>query len=167
MFNFGEIDMREGIITAYQRGYYETLDRALHALSENFLSVATAVRKKLPKLDLFAHPVPVVLQQTRILTHTWNKLLADDQNQKEWDKQKLRVLKFASVYEDVSDEDCLDGTEELFSQLMDKDILPLLQFDNIHMSPNYIHSHFAPAFGKALEVSFAGAKKKSSLDDLC
>jgi hypothetical protein len=167
VFNFGEIDMREGIVTAYHRGYYESLDSALQALSENFLNVAAAVRKKLPSCDLFAHPVPVVISQTRILTHTWNKLLADEQNQKEWNKQKLRILKFASVYEGVSDQDCLDGTELMFSQYMNKELLPMLKFDEIHMSPNYIHSHFAPALASALQISFAEPKKKSSLDDLC
>ncbi len=167
VFNFGEIDCREGIVTAYTRGYYESLDQSLVALSEMFLDLVTTVRKKYKDMQLFAHPVPQVLVPTRILTHTWNKLLADDINDVQWRLQKLRILRFKSVYVGVSDEECLNGSDEIFSKRGEQEFLQELKLDGTHLSPNYVQSHFAPAFEQALTVTFDPPKKrKASLDDL-
>ncbi|CAE7393446.1 unnamed protein product, partial [Symbiodinium sp. CCMP2456] len=57
MFILGEIDCREGVLKAVQKGKHESVEDALYLLIGHYTEVLKRIRRKLVHNDLFLHPV--------------------------------------------------------------------------------------------------------------
>jgi len=136
----GEIDCRDGVLKAVQKGRYSSVEAALSSLVELYVRLVQEVRARLPTSPIFVHPVPNVLPETRFLTIVFNRLLAEPVARSGFAKANAKVLEFASVF------DKGDPPAEMDALALSKlKLLPELQLDGTHMSPNYVESHLGPA----------------------
>eukprot|EP00931_Biecheleriopsis_adriatica_P068300 TRINITY_DN42275_c0_g1_i1.p1 TRINITY_DN42275_c0_g1~~TRINITY_DN42275_c0_g1_i1.p1 ORF type:complete len:905 (-),score=230.45 TRINITY_DN42275_c0_g1_i1:49-2763(-) len=145
IFVLGEIDCREGILRAVQQGKHSSIEAALRAVVEVYFEVLKQVRKKLPSSQIFIHPVPNVLVETRSLTVAFNILLHSDESQSIFSKLGVKLLSLASVFKDhPNGPPSLDANELSKLELLDD-----VKLDGTHMSPSYVSSLLAPALEEA------------------
>ena len=71
ILNIGEIDCREGILTAVERDYYVNFDEAVQHTLQEFLPVLKGL-VSVHKLKVFVHPIPPVLDVTRAMVIRYN-----------------------------------------------------------------------------------------------
>merc|ERR1712190_622806 len=139
----GEIDCREGVLRAVQKGKYESIEHALRSLIELYIELIREVRKKLPENALYIHPIANVLPETRFLTVAFNKLLGTSSTRTAFRKVKAELLDFDPVLVGGEPSADLSATE-----LKNLQLLPELRLDGTHMSPNYVESHLLPALSR-------------------
>jgi len=140
----GEIDCREGVLKAVQKGRHSSVEAALSSLVELYARLVQEVRARLPTSPLFVHPVPHVLPETRFLTLVFNRLLAEPGARSGFAKANAKVLEFASVFTEGDPQGDLDALG-----LSKLELLPDLKLDGTHISPNYVESHLGPALRQA------------------
>lgn len=141
----GEIDCREGILLAVQKGRHESLEAALQAVVDIYLNILKEVRKKLRSSPIFVHPIANVLPETRFLTVAFNVLLTRPASVEVMTKARINLLQFDNMFTGLKDGALpnLDG-----SQLSKLELLPELRLDGTHLSPTYVTSHLAPALSR-------------------
>ena len=116
VFAFGEIDCREGVVSAVQKCAYDTIDDCMKNLVEIYVKCLIDVQKK-KKGKIFVHPVPPVLKETLANVVKFNEHL------------KSRVVKTPKLF-------WLDFFEELLDE---KSFLKdIYQFDGTHLHPSYL-----------------------------
>eukprot|EP00927_Polykrikos_kofoidii_P047124 TRINITY_DN41209_c0_g1_i1.p1 TRINITY_DN41209_c0_g1~~TRINITY_DN41209_c0_g1_i1.p1 ORF type:complete len:985 (+),score=164.35 TRINITY_DN41209_c0_g1_i1:124-2955(+) len=148
----GEIDCREGIVGAVQKGRYADLEAALQAIINLYVEVVQEVRKRLPRGGgaIYVHPVPMVLPETRFLTVAFNQLLHRPKTVAAFAKHGAVPLELPHVLEQGERIYQMTGAE-----LAKVNLLPELRLDGTHMSPSYVSSHLEPALSTA--AAAAGA----------
>lgn len=145
IFVLGEIDCREGILRAVQKGKHSGVEAALQAVIDTYLALLQQVRKKLPSSQIFVHPVPNVLPETRSLTVSFNILLDAPATQAKLAKAKVKLLKFRGMFVGHPDGPPIMDAPE-YAKL---ELLPELKLDGTHLNPAYIASHLTPALKSA------------------
>eukprot|EP00930_Biecheleria_cincta_P062822 TRINITY_DN4826_c0_g3_i1.p1 TRINITY_DN4826_c0_g3~~TRINITY_DN4826_c0_g3_i1.p1 ORF type:complete len:1022 (+),score=206.77 TRINITY_DN4826_c0_g3_i1:68-3133(+) len=141
----GEIDCREGILRAVQKGKHNGVEAALQAVVDTYLALLQQVRKKLPSSEIFLHPVPNVLPETRSLTVSFNILLDAPATQAKLAKAKIKLLNFSGMFVGhPNGPPMMDASE--YAKL---ELLPELKLDGTHLNPAYIASHLTPALKSA------------------
>ncbi|ETO79490.1 hypothetical protein, variant 1 [Phytophthora nicotianae P1976] len=73
IFLFGEIDCREGILEAVEKCKYETIKEGMEHAIGIFMEVLSDIVEKF-EFDVYIHPVVPVLDETRSLVISYNKL---------------------------------------------------------------------------------------------
>ncbi len=68
IFNFGEIDCREGLFFAVEKCKYETVEEGLLLCVDIYVKCLTKIAHR-KNLTIFAHPVAPVLDVTRYGSH--------------------------------------------------------------------------------------------------
>jgi len=140
----GEIDCREGVVRAVQKGLYSNLEQSLKALVDLFLEVLRECRRRLPRSQIFVHPIPEVLPETRILTVCLNRLLRSRGTRDAMTKLDIRCLEFSHVF--VEGPPNPDVGADVLAKLT---LMPELELDGTHMNPSYVQSHLEPALASA------------------
>eukprot|EP00210_Caulerpa_lentillifera_P000869 g840.t1 len=121
---FGEIDCREGISLAVEKCKYDSQTQAIEKTISIYLEV---IEDLIAKRDftIYVHPVPPVLDVTRLVVKAYNqalkKAIVSLMEKKEATKGKLYWLDF-------------------FNELLSEDgrrLKPQLEFDETHLAPCY------------------------------
>lgn len=73
---FGEIDCREGLLLAVDKLKYADISEAMHVLADLYLEVLLDTVARFD-LQIFVHPVPPVLKETRHIVMPFNNLMRD------------------------------------------------------------------------------------------
>ena len=71
---FGEIDCREGLLLSVERGRYRDLEEGVAAVVAIYVNVLMDLLVK-RACEIFVHPVPPVLPETRPIVLLFNRLL--------------------------------------------------------------------------------------------
>eukprot|EP00439_Symbiodinium_sp_Y106_P067394 s865_g11.t1 len=148
MFILGEIDCREGVLKAVQKGKHESVEDALYLLIGHYTEVLKRIRRKLVHNDLFLHPVPTVLPETRFLTMAFNSLLSAAPCQAALAKVRVKLLTLDCIYE--GGPQAVAGRRG--TELSRLNVLPELRLDGTHLSPSYVQTHLAPAMQRTMET---------------
>ncbi|CAJ1426098.1 unnamed protein product [Effrenium voratum] len=152
MFMLGEIDCREGILHAVQKGKHSSVEEALSRIVDVYVQLLEQVRKKRQTSRLFVHPVPTVLPETRFLTLAMNELLLSEKTRADMAKVRAKVLDVDSIFRGTT-----SGVTDA-GQLAALPILPELKLDGIHLNPSYVQSHLMPALQRAWTKDDAALK---------
>lgn len=123
LFIFGEIDCREGIIYAMQKGLYTSLDEALSVVVDIYIDVLRSVATTKRLKRLYVHPVPPVLNETRSFVAIFNRILGSR-------LARLRKYEPHTVIRWFH-------IESEFLTLDRTTLLEELQFDGSHLHPRY------------------------------
>ena len=70
---FGEIDCREGLLTAVEKCKYDSMEEGIATTVDIYLGVLRRLLKR--GMELFVHPVPPVLNETRHVVIPFNRAL--------------------------------------------------------------------------------------------
>ncbi|XP_065840747.1 uncharacterized protein [Oscarella lobularis] len=116
-FCLGEIDCREGLNSAVRKNKYETLERAMSVLIDTYVASLKDLRKK-RNFEVYVHPVPPVLNETRRIVLDFNKML----------RERLARSKTLTY---------LDFGEELVTE-DGKELRKQYDFDGTHLNPVYL-----------------------------
>mmetsp|Transcript_1483 Transcript_1483/g.3594 ORF Transcript_1483/g.3594 Transcript_1483/m.3594 type:complete len:145 (+) Transcript_1483:346-780(+) len=120
---FGEIDCREGLLLAEEKCKYDSLEEGINATVDIYLGV---LRRLVGRgMELFVHPVPPVLNETRHVVMPFNAALR---------RAILSASKEAGMDGRLH---WLDFLDELLTPDKSK-LEPSLEFDGTHMSPSYV-----------------------------
>jgi hypothetical protein len=84
---YGEIDCRESILASIEKGIYKDVEQGVEVVVKIYLEVLQQLIFS-RGFELFVHPVPPVLNETRQIVHVFNRVL----------KQRLEGLKEKSVF---------------------------------------------------------------------
>jgi hypothetical protein len=120
IFIFGEIDCREGMLVAVERGKYESLEQASESAIGYFIAALKPILKK-KDFHALIHPVIPVLKETRSIVKTYNAIF---KRMVEAQQGKSRMYWL-----------------DIFSQLLSDDGERLrdgLELDGTHLNPAYI-----------------------------
>lgn len=74
VFMFGEIDCREGLLLAVDKLKYDSMEEAVQVLIDIYSSVLLELIRS-RGFEIFVHPVPSVLNETRHVVQPFNKAL--------------------------------------------------------------------------------------------
>ena len=72
---FGEIDCREGLLLAVEKCKYDSLEEGIDATLEIYLETLKQLLGR--GMELFVHPIPPVLNETRHIVLPFNAMLKD------------------------------------------------------------------------------------------
>ncbi|CAM9515637.1 unnamed protein product [Choristocarpus tenellus] len=117
MFIFGEIDCREGILLAVEKGRYETVEQGMEETVSIFIKVAKALVKN-RGFRAFIHPVIPVLNETRAIVKTYNRIFRRQ-------VEATPCLHWLDFFDDMLTEDGMK-------------LRPELELDGTHLSPAYL-----------------------------
>lgn len=148
----GEIDCRDGILTAVMKDKYPSVEVALSAVCNIYMDVLAEVRKKLRRSPIFVHPVLQVLKETRVLTGGLNELLSSAQSLARMKKAGVELLSMPMHTFFSGD---VEGENVKLEELQ---LLPDLVLDGTHINPSYVRSHLAPALAAAWPAATAAVK---------
>jgi tetratricopeptide (TPR) repeat protein len=156
LFNIGEIDFREGIIGAVERGMYSTRDDCALALSKLYLDVVLDVKRQRQLRRIFIlGPLPV-LEFTRHLVVAGNRVW------KKFFDENVDARREEIVYMDVCDQVlCMpeknpSGTRSAFA-MMEGEMRVLrneFNFDATHISPSVLTKVLEPLLREYYTVTF-------------
>ena len=117
----GEIDCREGIPTAVERGYYDDIDAGISATVKIFKNVVYKIIKE-KQLNVLIHPISPVLKETRQLVKKYTNIY----------KKEMKVLSnnglsvnWLNFEDDLLDENGDNLREEY-------------KLDGTHLNPEYL-----------------------------
>uniref|UniRef100_A0A061S9Z0 Tpr-like protein n=2 Tax=Tetraselmis sp. GSL018 TaxID=582737 RepID=A0A061S9Z0_9CHLO len=128
---FGEIDCREGLLLAVEKCKYDSLEEAIAATVHIYLE---ALRRLLGRgMEIFVHPLPPVLNETRHIVLPFNAALRRAVDEAARDPSAGGRLHW------------LDFLDELLTP-DGKRLNPALEFDGTHLSPAYVR-HLDAALG--------------------
>ena len=113
IFILGEIDCREGILSAYEKCKYATYEEGVRCTANIYLNSLKSLKEK-KKFNILIHPVPPVLDITRNMVNIFNDYLS---------KQKI-MDGYMNFHDDLLTEDKEGFNNEYF-------------LDNTHMAPIY------------------------------
>ena len=116
IFILGEIDCREGILVAVERGKYQTVDDGIKHTVQIFGKIVERLVKE-KQFNVAVHPIPPVLNETRPLVMRYSEVYETEMN-------KLR----GTVYLDFQ-MDLIDDSGGFKKEL---------QLDGTHIHPSYI-----------------------------
>ncbi|BBM97340.1 hypothetical protein MPTK1_1g04980 [Marchantia polymorpha subsp. ruderalis] len=71
---YGEIDCRDGIIGAVEKGKYQDIEEGVQATVDLYIDILQKLVTE-RRFELFVHPIPPVLNETRPLVQTFNRIL--------------------------------------------------------------------------------------------
>ncbi|KAJ0411310.1 hypothetical protein ATCC90586_005719 [Pythium insidiosum] len=117
IFLIGEIDCREGILQAFEKCKYETLQEGMEHTIDIFMGVVREVVEKFG-FDVFIHPIVPVLNETRPLVIQYNAILKSR-------VQSTSICRWLDFFDDL-----LEGTP---AQLRTRYAL-----DGTHLHPSYL-----------------------------
>lgn len=120
IFQFGEIDCREGLIMSVQKCVYKDIEEGVQVVVDIYINVLLEVHKQ-KGYNIYVHPAPPVIDVTREIVRTFNATL----------KEKLKnhaILKF------------LDFEQDLLDPQDNSNLNPKFTLDGTHMNPLYISS---------------------------
>ncbi len=83
VFAFGEIDCREGLLLAFERCKYESIDEGICATVDFYFDQLVAIHAQY-KFRMFVHPVVPVLDATRPLVLRFNAALCSRSRARHW-----------------------------------------------------------------------------------
>lgn len=115
MFILGEIDCREGILMAVEKMRYENIEAAIEKLVIKYWKILAKIEKEFPLGNIFIHPAPPVLNETRFMIKLFNQEMTKRAKQFKQanPNSKICYLDFANqlLKDDFLAEDyVLDGT---------------------------------------------------------
>jgi len=142
IFNFGEIDCREGILRAVEKGKYETLEDGIRMAVDVYIrALLEQVEKK--ELTAYIHPTVPVLDVTRKTVKAFTAYLQE------------RVQSFSSSSSSSSSSSASSKPRliwlDFFNQLLTGDGEGFnMQFhlDSTHLKPTYVHAVLLPALNR-------------------
>lgn len=123
MLIFGEIDCREGILRAIQKGDYTTPEKAINVLIDIYVKRMLETIKARKLAHLYIHQIPPVLNATRFIVNEFNRLL----------EIKLRALNSNLNISWLGFEGGLLAENGKFNANFD--------IDETLIHPDYIHTH--------------------------
>lgn len=124
---FGEIDCREGVVSAVEHGCYASLEEGLAATIDVYVHTLATLQAPPYSFDLYVHPAIPGVDVTRPLVRTFDTLLRD----------RLRPLLSPTLH-------FLDIADQLVTPDW-ADIRPELRHDGTHISPDYVPLVLEPA----------------------
>ncbi|KAJ9445881.1 hypothetical protein DIPPA_11307 [Diplonema papillatum] len=139
---FGEIDCREGIVLAVEKGRYDTVEEGMRTVIEYYVKALLALQKE-KDADLYVHPALPVLDVTRPMVCQFNDLLASA-------LAEPRVTRNGRIK-------YLDFYGKLLSPDK-KQLLPQYALDGTHINPKYLdvlQDALTTAFAKPSEGTSA------------
>lgn len=74
VFMFGEIDCREGLLLAVDKLKYDSMEDAMGVLADIYAGVLLDLARN-RRFEIFVHPVPSVLNETRHVVKPFNDVL--------------------------------------------------------------------------------------------
>jgi len=117
VFLIGEIDCREGLLVAVERGRYATLEEGMRATVSIFKSVVANLVKK-RKFKVYIHPILPVLDVTRDIVAAFNPIYKQAMT-------SITGVKWLDFYDDLI---TADG----------KNLRDDMKMDGTHVSPAYV-----------------------------
>lgn len=147
---FGEIDCREGLLLAVEKCKYDTIEEGISVTVDIYMCVLK--RLLLKGFELFIHPVPPVLNETRHIVLPFNAMLKDRVCSLAAGNFAVLVVlchyMFTANLPQVNmmlllrtdHSGSLHWLDFLDSLLTDdkKHLEPSLEFDGTHLSPSYV-----------------------------
>ena len=121
IFIFGEIDCREGILSAIRKGEYSSAKKAIDLLIDIYVKRIMEVIKARKLTHIYIHQIPPVLEATRSIVNEFNQLL--EQKINSLNNNKISWLGFKGGLLDEK-----GGFNADFD------------FDETHLDPSYIHT---------------------------
>ena len=125
---FGEIDCREGIVKATQRGTYSTMEEGFGATIDVYERVLDTLQAEPYCFDLYVHPAIPGVDVTREIVHTFDNLLRARLQR----RTPSPTLHFIDIADKLVTPDW-------------KDVLPELVHDQTHVSQKYVPMILEPA----------------------
>ncbi|KAG6548433.1 hypothetical protein Mapa_009920 [Marchantia paleacea] len=122
---YGEIDCRDGIIGAVEKGKYQDIEEGVQATVDLYIDILQKlVRDR--RFELFVHPIPPVLNETRSFVRTFNGTLQQS------------LLSYNNTHPAIGGRlHWLNFTADLLST--EGSLKEEFQLDGTHLSPNYYH----------------------------
>jgi hypothetical protein len=137
MFVCGEIDCREGLLVAVEKGAYSNITEGMRSTLKHFTAILAPLFKQRKMGNVYVHPVLPMLDETRPIVLQYNRLFkesvsesAKKKTREKWGGGALRWLDF---FEELflPGGDTAGGEEGV--QLAEG-----LRMDGTHISPSYI-----------------------------
>ncbi|KAK9812932.1 hypothetical protein WJX72_005941 [[Myrmecia] bisecta] len=125
IFMFGEIDCREGLLLAVDKLKYSSIEEAMDVLVHIYCQLLLDLVQR-RRFEVFVHPVPPVLNETRHVVKPFNEVLQ---------------AKITEISEQAAARGRIHWLDD-FDDLLTPDgckLNPKLQFDGTHMSPYYVN----------------------------
>lgn len=123
IFIFGEIDCREGILRAIQKGDYTSPEKAIFVLIDIYVKRMLETIRARKLAHLYIHQIPPVLNATRSIVNEFNRLL----------EIKISALNSKLNISWLGFKGGLLAENGEFNATFD--------MDETHMHPDYIHTH--------------------------
>ena len=133
IFNFGEIDSREGLLVATEKGRYERIEDGINLAIDVYIKAMQEVQAK-KQLQVFVHPITPTLDVTRPTVKLFNSAL------KERLKETAKLtppIKYLDFFERMLTPDG-NGFNMLY------------HLDATHLKPTYAVDLMAPALDAAI-----------------
>mmetsp|Transcript_38638 Transcript_38638/g.122738 ORF Transcript_38638/g.122738 Transcript_38638/m.122738 type:complete len:340 (-) Transcript_38638:48-1067(-) len=139
---FGEIDCREGLLVAVERCKYTSVEQGMRATIAIYIKALTDLVGR-REMEVFVHPVPPVLKETRHIVMPFNKILRGEveaASRKGACRGKLHWLDFV--------DSLLDTTPGAANSVAPWGALRKdLDLDGTHMNPAYVRELSAAMAG--------------------
>jgi hypothetical protein len=123
LFLFGEIDCREGILKAIEKGLYPSIPDAIKVLLTIYFNQIEIVRKIKHLNLILIHPVPPVLNETRPIVRIFNQMLKEKVESR---NKKITHPNHLFHYLDIEDK-----------LLTNNQLNPEYHLDGTHLHPKY------------------------------
>jgi hypothetical protein len=119
IFQFGEIDCREGLVKSMHKCIYKDIEEGATVAIDIYLTVLLEVQKQC-EYKIFVHPAVPVIDVTRDTVKIWNSIL------------KKRLANYPTFsYLDMEDDLLVNDR---------KDLNPKFFLDGTHMNPLYLYA---------------------------
>ena len=100
MFVCGEIDCREGLLVAVEKGAYSNITEGMRSTLKHFTAILAPLFKQRKMGNVYVHPVLPMLDETRPIVLQYNRLFKESvsesakRRQEKWGGGALRWLDF-------------------------------------------------------------------------
>jgi hypothetical protein len=140
IFNFGEIDAREGLLVAVEKGRYESIDEGIRLAVDCYIRAMQAEQTK-KSLKVYVHPITPVLDVTRPTVKQFTAHL----------KERVQATVGTRKTDASSPLIWLD----FFEQLLTPDgtgFNMAYHLDSTHLKPTYVQAVLRPALNKVYQA---------------
>jgi len=171
IFNFGEIDCREGLLVAVEKGRYENVEQGVHIAVDVYIK-ALQEQQHHKNLRVYVHPITPVLDVTRPTVKMFEACL----------RERITIAnaaarKAAGVSAAASSGPASAAKTDLiyldfFKELLTPDgagFNMAFHLDSTHLKPTYVPALLQPALNKAFvprKQAAQPAKAMSTLDKI-
>jgi len=129
---FGEIDCREGVVMATQRGVYNSLEDGFEATIDIYMQMLERLQAPPYNFDIYVHPPIPGVDVTRSMVHTFDDIL-----RRRVTPIQSKTLHFIDIADKLVDSEW-------------KDVLPEFKHDETHIAQAYVPKVLEPALASLI-----------------